>query len=189
MAAYATPPELALWMPGFESGFTEAQTQRAELLLDTATGVIDDETGQNLHLATTTDTWTHVHADTLVLSRWPVTDTPTVTVDGTVLVAGTDYDWDLAGVLTRLCGATSCAGRHHHRWCFATGSAVYPAGYNPIPPSVRGLCLELCAAAWESPGGKKSVRIGDFAVTAAERGGLSLTTKDKKVLGRYSANR
>lgn len=178
MPSYASEDELAVWM-GL-APFDEAQTARATLLLDVATGVIDDETGQHLSAGVTTDQWDYGTGTTkLVLSRWPVTAVASVTVDGELLVVDQDYTWESAGILTRTCGVWECD---------EDISTVFTAGYATIPSSVKGMCLELAAGSWNAFGGKKSERIGDYSV-AYLRAGMTLSTSDKKALGRYSANR
>lgn len=172
--AYATPTELAQWM-----GLPSVDQARAQLKLDVATGLVEDEIGQSLVLGSTTDNLDGTGSNSLVLSRWPVTAVTSVTVDGVALVAGEDYKWERAGILTRIGGVWGCDEKI---------TVVYTAGYDPIPPSVKGLVLELAAGSWSATGGKKSERIGDYQVAWA-REGMSLSTADKKALGRYRANR
>jgi hypothetical protein len=174
--AYASPAQLATWLhlPPFNS----AQTESAQLALDIATGKIDDETGQGLDLADTVDHLDGTGTDELVLSRWPVTAVASVTVDGELLAAD-EYDWTADGLLRRV------------RGCWATCSRIvvaFTAGYATIPKGVVGMCLELAAGGWSSLGVKKSERLADYQV-AYLREGISLSTADKKALGRYSSSR
>ncbi|MEU0531983.1 hypothetical protein [Amycolatopsis tolypomycina] len=174
--AYASPAQLATWL-GLPP-FTGAQAERAQLLLDIATGKIDDETGQSLDLADTVDHLDGSGSDLLVLSRWPVTAVASVTVDG-VLLAADEYECETTGLLRRT------------RGCWALDEDVdvaYTAGYTTAPKSVVGMCLELAAGGWSSLGVKKSERLADYQV-AYLREGISLSTADKKALGRYSSNR
>jgi hypothetical protein len=178
--AYATPDELAVWM-GLD-GFTAAQTARAELLLGVAQGLVDDELGQNLDVATATVVLRGTGTTELVLPRWPVLLVASVQVedDDAPLVEGDDYTWDTNGVLTRKCGVWSCRLKV---------TITYTAGWNPIPESVRGVLLDLVAGKWDNAkGGKKSERIADYQVVWA-REFMALSTADKKSLSRYTANR
>lgn len=176
--SYATPAQLAAWM-GLPSFTPNSEDEiRAQLLLDVATGKIDDELGQSLVLAATVDDLDGTGTDVLVLSRWPVTAVASVTVDGELLAPG-DYEWETAGLLRR---------RHG---CWARCDDVvtsFTAGHNLIPKSVVGLCLELASGSWDNPTAKKSERLADYQV-AYLREGMSLSTADKKALGRYSADR
>ncbi len=177
--AYATPEELAVWM-GLD-GFTVAQTARAELLLGVAQGLVDDELGQNLDVATETVTLRGTGTRELVLPRWPVLLVASVQIedDAAPLIAGEDYSWESSGVLTRECGVWSC--RLHV-------TVLNTAGHNPIPPSARGVVLGLVSGIWDNAKSKKSERLGDYQVTWA-REQMALSTNDKKSLSRYTANR
>ncbi len=176
--SYATPDQLAAWM-GLPPFTPESEDEiRAQLLLDVATGKIDDELGQSLVLGPTVDDLDGAGSDVLVLSRWPVTAVTSVTVDGELLDPA-DYEWETAGLLRR------------KRGCWALCDEVtasFTAGYNPVPNSVVGLCLELASGSWDNPTAKKSERLADYQVSYL-REGMSLSTADKKALGRYSADR
>ena len=177
--AYATPDELAVWM-GLD-GFTDAQTARAELLLGVAQGLVDDELGQNLEVATETVTLRGTGTKELVLPRWPVLLVASVQVqdDALPLVVGEDFTWDRSGVLTRKCGIWQ---RH------LDVTVANTAGHNPIPESARGVVLGLVSGIWDNAKSKKSERLGDYQVTWA-REQMALSTNDKKSLSRYTANR
>ncbi|ANZ35534.1 hypothetical protein BBK82_05015 [Lentzea guizhouensis] len=179
--AYVTPDELAVWM-GLGEQMPTAQVPRAELLLGVAQGLVDDELGQNLEVATQTTVLRGTGTCELVLPRWPVLAVASVQVEGdtTPLVDGTDFTWEPSGVLTRRCGVWPCGKR-------VTVDST--AGHNPVPKSVVGVVCDLVAGKWDNAkGGKKSERIGDYQV-AWDRVQMSLSTADKKSLSRYTANR
>lgn len=61
----------------------------------------------------------------LLLSRFPVSDVASITEDGTLLVADTDYETDIAtGIVYRLDGDDN-----RTTWSLAKTTAVYTAGY------------------------------------------------------------
>lgn len=170
--AYATATELASWM-----GLASIDETRAGLKLDAATGLIEDATGQSLIESTDTVEIRPTYSRTLVLPRWPVTEITSVVVSEETLVVDTDYTWESAGLLNRVSG------------CWDEPVTVtYTAGWDPIPASVKGLVLEIASGSWGNVGAKKSEKIGDYSVAWA-REGMSLTTMDRKTLGRYSSNR
>ncbi|WP_116048601.1 hypothetical protein [Amycolatopsis palatopharyngis] len=170
--AYATAAELASWM-----GLPSVDETRADLKLDAATGLVEDDIGQSLVSSTDTVELTPTYTRTLVLPRWPVTAITSVVVSGETLVEGTDYTWETAGLLIRVSGC----------WDEKV-TVVYTAGWDPIPASVKGLVLEVASGSWGNVGAKKSEKIGDYSASWV-REGMSLSTTDRKTLARYSANR
>jgi hypothetical protein len=195
---YASANELRLFLrhPG---AFTSEETEQAELLLDLAEGEIDDVTGQSLALSTDTvvldsptrqnpgsgSTGTGSH--TLVLPRWPVTAVTSVTLLGDSeadeeLTFGKDHDytWSAAGTLTRIGGWWPT-----HDQCV---QVVYTAGYDPVPAGAKRIELRMAAAAWGNPLLLASESLGDHSRSfSAEALGMSLSEKDRKLLGLYRA--
>ncbi|MFF2774854.1 hypothetical protein ACFVU3_08085 [Streptomyces sp. NPDC058052] len=193
---YATPDQLRLWLR-LPEPFTADEAATAELLLDLAQGVIDDETGQSLESATDTlvldsptrsdphRTATRSHR--LVLPRWPVTAVDSVTVhtedgDDQALAYGpaADYTWSADGILTRI-GDTWPA---HDRAI----TAVVTAGFITLPSGVTRISLRLAAAGWSNPEGLSAETLGDHSRSfSAEALGMELTAADKRALGAYRA--
>ncbi|MFJ4687059.1 hypothetical protein [Streptomyces sp. NPDC088789] len=195
--AYATPDQLRLLLrlPAF-TGDDEA---RAQLLLDLAEGVIDDETGQALQESTDTvlldsptryRAWPYVQGAgdrRLVLPRWPVKAVASVTVlgeDGTADVldegADRDYTWSAAGILTRV---AACWPLHDR-----SVQVTYTAGHNPLPKSLPGIELRLAASAWSNPLPVSSESLGDHSISySAEALGMTLSKADRRTLGLYRA--
>ncbi|WP_327587044.1 hypothetical protein OHA25_08535 [Nonomuraea sp. NBC_00507] len=180
---YAEAAELGVLMGRGDAGLDAAETARAELLLQLATGVIDDETGQSLTMATDTVTLDGSGRHRLLLPRWPVTAVATVTVledddSETDLVHGVDYRWTSYGRLRRIRGCWPCREQ--------AVDVTYTAGYDPIPDGVKAMCLRLARAGWENGAGKESERLGDWAAKWATPGMLP-TTGELRTLSIYRA--
>lgn len=193
---YATAEQLRLMVR--EPSFTADDTATAELLLDLAAGVIEEETGQALELSEDTvildgptkdDSRYHGHTASrhLLLPRWPVTAVASVTLtdddgDGQVLEFGKDrdYTWSRDGILHR----RGTEWPTHDR----AVQVVYTAGYAPVPAGVKRLALRLAAGAWSNPERLTSESLGDHSKAwAADALGMELTPADRKTLGLYRA--
>lgn len=193
--AYADPNDLRLLLR--LPPFTGDQEDTAELLIDLAEGVIDDETGQALEESVDTvildsptrqDPWPDVPgtgSHKLVLPRWPVTAVASVTILSDTgadedLVFGTDYTWSAAGILTRVNGWWPTRDR--------SVQAIVTAGYNPVPKNVRRITLRLAATAWANPLMATSESLGDHSIAfTPESLGMALSDADRKALGIYKA--
>lgn len=175
--------------------FTADETATAELLLDLALGVIEEETGQPLVSSTDTITLDGPSADDhphqvgtgttkLVLPRWPVTAVTSVTLteDDELLDEGkdADYTWSASGVLTR------CGG-----WWPSHDQAVdvtYTAGFLALPTGVKRMQLRLAMAGWSNPENLASESLGDHSRSyAAEMLGMELTPAERRTLAAYKA--
>ncbi|MDN3021543.1 hypothetical protein [Streptomyces sp. S.PB5] len=195
---YANANELRLFLrhPG---AFTADETAQAELLLELAEGEIDDVTGQSLTLSTDTvvldsptrqDPWPQAPgtgSHMLILPRWPVTAVASVTLLGDDepdedLTFGKDHDytWSAAGTLTRVNGWWPTNDR--------SVQVVYTAGHDPVPAGVKRIELRMAAAAWGNPMLLASESLGDHSRSfSAEALGMSMSDKDRKLLGLYRA--
>lgn len=190
--AGATAAELRAWLR-LQEAFTDDETATAELLLDLAQGVIEEEAGQALESSTDTvvldgpteDTspyQTAVRSARLVLPRWPVTAVHTVTEDGEELTHGTDadYTWSASGILTRR-GA-----------CWPSGDraveVTYTAGFLVMPTGLKRINLRLAAAGWSNPELLASESLGDHSRSfATELLGMELTKADIRAIAAYRA--
>lgn len=191
--AYATADELRR-MLRIES-FTEEETATAELYIELAQGVIEDETGQSLEQSEDTVTLdgpteddAHWQGGTrsrkLLLPRWPVTVVASVTLteDQEELVFGKDEDftWSAAGILHR----RGSEWPSHDRAIEVT----YTAGYTVVPSGPKRLCLRLAVGAWSNPERLTSESLGDHSKGwAADALGMELTDGDRRALGSYRA--
>ncbi|PJN31309.1 hypothetical protein CG717_16205 [Streptomyces sp. CB02613] len=195
--AYATADELRRLLR--EPSFTEDDTATAELLIELAEGVIEEETGQALELSEDTVTLDgptkddsryqgHTASRHLILPRWPVTAVASVTLtddtggDGETLTFGKDrdYTWSRDGLLHRRGGEWPT----HDRAIEVT----YTAGYAPVPAGVKRMVLRLAAGAWSNPERLTSESLGDHSKAwAADALGMELTPADRKTLGLYRA--
>ncbi|MFJ8863617.1 hypothetical protein ACIRD8_35020 [Streptomyces sp. NPDC102451] len=192
--AYATADELRRMLR--EESFTEDDTATAELLIELAQGVIEDETGQALEQSEDTVTLdgpaendersqNGTGSRKLILPRWPVTDVASVSLtddDGEDLVFGKDrdYTWSAAGILHRRGGDWP----GHQRAIEVT----YTAGYSTIPAGLKRLCLRLAAGAWSNPERLTSEALGDHSKAwAADALGMELTDSDRRTVGAYRA--
>lgn len=180
---YAEAAELGVLMGRGEAGLDAEETARAELLLALATGVIDDEIGQSLTLATDTVVLDGNGGHRLLLPRWPVTAVASVTIveeDGseTVLEHGSDYRWTSYGRLRRI---GHCWPRREQAI-----EVVDTAGWAPIPDGVKAMCLRLARVGWDNAAGLESERLGDWAAKWATPG-MQLTTAEKRSLAMYRA--
>ncbi|MBA0126286.1 hypothetical protein H0B56_12110 [Haloechinothrix sp. YIM 98757] len=155
--AFASAEDLRLWMR--HPAFTTDQTETAELLLDLATGRIEDEARQPLEESTDTVTLDGSGTARLLVPRWPVSDVATVTLleDGTTLTEGLteDYTWSSAGILIRR-GARAWPAHE------AAVEVTYTAGYDPIPMALKHIALRLADSVWDNPDGKTQEQIGDW---------------------------
>jgi hypothetical protein len=183
--AYASGAELRLFLRHAEP-FTAEEQDQAELLLDLATGAIDEETGQSLELSTDTVLLDADGGRKLILPRWPVTAVASVTLTdtGDVLVHGADrdYTWSASGILYRRGACWPCGPQ--------TVEVVHTAGHTTVPPGPKRVALRLAAQAWPNPGGVlASETLGDHAVSYATpaEAGMSLSADDKRTLGLYRA--
>lgn len=194
MTPYASAEELRVWMG--HGPFDPEQTQRAQMMVDAATGVIDGElqmldpagTLAGLALRTETVALNGTGTRKLLLPRWPVAEVSSVILvkdDGTqqLLVAGpgtgTDYTLDgAAGILTRLRGVWPCGD--------GNVLVANTAGYTVISRDVWRCCLRLASIGWENPAGAETEDLGDRRVRWATPG-MELTTSEKNMLSIYAA--
>jgi hypothetical protein len=196
--AAATANELRLFLRHPEA-FTDDETATADLLIELAEGEVEDVTGQSLELSTDTvvldaptrqDPWPHVPgtgSHKLLLPRWPVTAVTSVTIlrdteadEELTYGADHDYTWSASGTLTRVNSWWPTWDR--------SVQVVYTAGHSPYPAGAKRIVLRMAAAAWGNPMLLASESLGDHSrAFSAEALGMSMSEKDKKLLGLYRA--
>ncbi|MGW2591958.1 hypothetical protein ACWCXC_17065 [Streptomyces sp. NPDC001515] len=192
--AIATPEELRRFLR-LPAALTDDETATAELLLELAQGVIEEEAGQALESSTDTVLLdgptvedSRYQAATgsrrLILPRWPVTAVLEVTLtDGDeVLVHGKDedYTWSRTGILSRR-GAEWPAGDQ-------VVEVEYTAGYDTWPAALKRIGLRLAGVGWANPEGLSAESLGDHSRSYnTEALGMELTIADRRTLGTYRA--
>lgn len=166
---------------------TTAEQARADTLLDTATGLIQDATGQTIFLVED-DTLTRraVSADRFRLPQRPVVEVASVAVDGAALADGAWYlqgDEIVHGTRFGLADEwwpLGFRGPNH------TMTIVYTHGYPVIPESVKSVCLEMVVRVWANPGSVIQEGIAGevttYAPYSAPPRGLMLTDSEKLML-------
>ena len=179
---YATTDQLRVWLR--LAAWADGQEEQADLLLDLAGGVIEEETGQSLEESTDTLLLDSDGGSKLVLPRWPVTAVQSVTLvdDDQDLTFGrdADYTWSAAGVLTRVGGCWPCGDQ--------AVSAVVTAGFSVIPKGITRIELRLASAAWNNPANLASESLGDLSRSwSAEDVGMTLSEADRRQLAAYKA--
>ena len=188
--AFATETELESYTG------TSVATDRATILLDTATAAIQAYTNQTLSQATTTAILPGTFAEKLVLPERPVTAISLVKIGDTTITADTDYVWDGAHTLyrgTKVDGVLSVNGPDYliNGWGDWGGpgaqvSVTYTHGFATIPGVVKGVCLALAARTLGSPDGVNSESVGSYSVSYSRTGGaVSLLDEERALLDRY----
>ncbi len=106
--------------------------------------------GSGQYLASLADGSNAQHAgDPIMLARTPVASVTSVTEDGILLTAGTDYEVDAArGFLRRLFAGLE------RQWAFNTLVVVYVAGYasGAVPDDLQDAALRLITARYRARG-------------------------------------
>ena len=166
MAAFATPEDLATAQ---RRDLDAADTATATYLLEVATQLIQDYCEQTIEAQDgLVETLRHNNGVWMV-KEIPIRAIDSVTVDGD---AFDGYDVDLsAGILTR-----NAIGYYS---CDDAVVITYDSGYETIPNSVRGVCVDVAKRAFENPAGIQR----DDLNTASQW--LGLTEENEKVLNRY----
>lgn len=180
----ATADELATYL-----GTTFADDTRAEMMLDLATGKIQDYVRQTIEqvsgdVVKLKGNWT----SRLHLPEIPVSSVASVVVNGTTYTAGSDYTFD--GIRTLYRGAvdftvdaadlTWADTELHWGGPDLTITVTYTHGYATIPNSLKGICLAMAARGMVNPVNVASESVGQYAVSYSP--GLELTRVEKKIL-------
>lgn len=145
-------------------------------------GLVTAYTGQYIESATYTHTLPIGGDLTIRLPQRPVTAVTSVTVDGTALVSGTDYDWDGISPTIALDGF---APSDETEW---VAVVVYTAGYATVPADVKAATLSVGAALYSGAPGITSESIDDYRVSyETSRGEGGLNDYERSILRRYRA--
>lgn len=185
MAQFATNAELAARL-GLT--FSAAEQARADALLTSASGLIQEHTGQTI-LLVSNDSFTRPgsYSDRIGLPQRPVVSVASVTVDGTALTAGSDFYID-GDELVRMGTASPWHGLPAPGWGNPWQSivVVYTHGYATIPARIKAICQEMVVRVWVNPGSVIQESVGDVQTTYAPYvqppRGLLLTDAEKDEL-------
>ncbi len=175
---------------------TSVATDRATILLDTATAAIQAYCNQSFTQATTTVVLPGTFDSRLELPERPVTAITTVKIGDTTLTADSDYVWDGGHMLyrgTKVDGVLSVNGPDYliNGWGDWGGpgaqvTVTYTHGFAVIPNDIKGVCLALAARSLTSPDGVNSESVGSYSVSYSRTGGaVSLLDEEKALLNRY----
>lgn len=136
-------------------------TPTATMLLEIATGIIQNETGQLIVQGTSSPILTGENSLWLDLPQWPIQSVTSVVMDGVTIT-----DWVL---------------RKQKLWRWLGWQAplyqpsevvvTYTHGYQPGARQLqmaRGACLSLAQAGYTNPSGVQSEAIDDYKVTYAQ---------------------
>lgn len=188
--AFATETELEAY-----TGATVA-TDRATILLDTATAAIRAYTNQTLSRVTNDVViLPGNYTGRLELPERPVTSVGAVAIGDTALTVDSDFVWDgrtsllrgtaVSGVLVVNDGPL-ISGRGDWGGDGARVSVTYTHGFATIPDDVKGVCLALAARSLQSPDGVNSETVGSYSVSYTRTGGaVSLLDEERRLLDRY----
>lgn len=176
--ALITGQDLATYLQITYSGSDAALSQAVTL----AIGLVTGYTGQNIESATYTHTLPIGPDRTIRLPQRPVTAVTSVTIDGTLLTSGTDYDWDGLSPQIALDGYTPADDD------VFTASVVYVAGYASVPADVKAATLSIGAALYNGAPGVTSESIDDYRVSyETSRGAGGMNDYERSILKRYRA--
>lgn len=162
----------------------DIDTDRAELLLGLASGLVRRYTGQ-LFDEVTDEALTLDGNGTpvLLLPELPVNDVASVVEDprgdALALADDTDFEWSEKGILTRLSGCW----RRRARWYVVT----YSHGYAEIPGDVKGVVLRVAARGITNPEGVRQETLGSYSYSygGSDAVGIVLFGPDMRELGSY----
>lgn len=158
MAAFATHSELATRL-GVE--LTTDEQSRATMLLGLASDVIRRAARQRIGRETSTI------AVSTVGSRVLLPERPAVSIGA---VSPDPGGWSLDGdYLTGL----PIGG---------TYSITYDHGYDPVPDTIKAVCLEVVVRVWVNPGNVAQESYGSERVTYGATSGLVLTDEERRAV-------
>ena len=156
----ATPEDLASLLQLEYASLTAGQQATLLLLVETATGVVQDAAGGQRIVAVAGDVVEVMgtHDSWLALPQIPVTAVASVTVDGDAIT-----DWKLFGNrLFRRCGWQVCWDEPS--LVSVTCDHGYADGAQELQNARRAV-LAICQAAYGNPGGLSSESIDDYKAT------------------------
>ena len=157
----------------------DLDTATATVVRTMATGVITGYTNQLIEA----DTYTHLlpigSALTIRLPQRPVTDVTSVTVDGTALTQGSQWDWDGLSDIIALDGWSP---DNEDQW---QATVVYDAGYATVPDDITAVALSVAGRLYTVTPGLVAESIDDYRAQYAPTAAVGLMDHEKQILRRY----
>ena len=119
--------------------------------------------------------------EAVLLPAAPVLSVSSVTLDGTALTAGTDYDWSADGFLRSLSGCwretLPCIG------------GVYDHGYADIPEDIQEVVIDQARALYRIDPGVQTKTVGGQSVTFGVQAAIGVTAQWTDAVERHQLNR
>lgn len=119
--------------------------------------------------------------ESLLLPAAPVVAVESVTLDGGVLVEGTDYSWSGDGFLRRLNGCWPDRLR-----CV---TVVYDHGHDPVPEDVQEVVIDQARAMFRIDPGVQTKTVGGQSVTFGVQAAIGVTAQWTAAVEAHRLNR
>lgn len=120
-------------------------------------------------------------SESVLLPAAPVLAVTSVTLDGTALVEGTDFDWSADGFLRRLTGCWP------DRLRCIRGS--YDHGYAAVPEDIQEVVIDQARALYRIDPGVQTKTVGGQSVTFGAQAATGVTAQWAAAVERYQLNR
>lgn len=191
---FASSTDLQAWL-GVD--LTAAEHIRAGRLLADATGLVQKATRQTI-ARVTNDVFTRpgAYADRIRLPERPVVAVTSVVLDDETLTAGDE--WYLDGDELVRVGVWPTSQNHFKTLGGGWGDpsqaliVTYTHGYDPVPETVKAVCLQAVTRVWTNPGMVQQENYGPMQTAYGPARGLVLTTEEiqavRQAVGRTSAS-
>lgn len=119
----------------------------------------------------------------LLLPAAPVSAVTSLTLDGTTLVEGEDFEWSADGYLRRL--PRGCVWPDRLR-CV---EGVYSHGYETVPEDIAEVVIDQARTMYRVQPGVQSVQVGGQQVTFGAQSAVGVTAQWSAVVEKYRLNR
>jgi hypothetical protein len=133
------------------------------------------------HVAGSTLTLDGNGCESLLLPAAPVTAVHSVTLDGTLLTEGTDYEWSSDGFLRRI-------GRPWPRRLRCV-QVVLDHGYDPVPEDIQEVVIDQARALFRIDPGVQTKTVGGQSVTFGVQAAIGVTAQWTAAVENYRLNR
>lgn len=156
----------------------DIDTATATVVRTMATGIVTGYTNQLIETATYTHLLPISAACTIRIPQRPVTAVTSVTVDGTALTSGTEWDWDGYSDTIALDGWSP---DNEDEW---QATVVYTAGYATVPDDITAVALDLAGQLYSRSPGVTAESIDDYRVQYATAD-VGLSDNHTRILRKY----